>query len=278
MRVDGLGRSKVNHDRSIANVVRRVFRLKELVHRDRAAQFFYRHCLQEGWTLAAAVSAALNDWSAEVLGQFSATGWSEVLDRSVGPFTSDKSLNAHCQAIATELGLRAMRGNIDPACQERGVAWAVHRLIIANEVGEENVGQARSPWSAGAHISWRPGTFTGGAISAQQTLVRLYERMPAAHNQLVLLLVSLGAVSPSAGIEKAIFRYDDMGAGMMSGYRVGTATPEQPITEWDKDFVITDAAAALSELPKSLVDRLKSAIESVNPFWPEFSARHRLRW
>ena len=270
--------AKMSNEQSIANAVRRLFGFKELLPRDSAALIFYEQALDEGRILTSAIAGRLDDWSTEVLGPFSSTGWSEQLDRRIGPFTSHKTIDLHCRAIAIAIGLRAMHGNMDPISQERVVAWEVHRLVVANDVGEENVGRAPSPWRAGAHISWRAGTFTGGAVSAQQKLVRLYEKMPTAHDQLVLLLVSLGAVSPTDGIEKALFQCEGIGAGMISGLRVGTAIPEQPITEWDNDFVITDAAAALSDLPKFLVDRLISAIESVNPFWPEFSARHRLSW
>lgn len=225
------------------------------------------------------MATALNNWSSDVLGPFSANGWSEELDRGVGPFTSNRSLDLHCDAIATAIGLQAIRGNIDPMSQEGVVEWEVHRLIVASDVGEENVGRARSPWpNAEMHVLWQPGSFEGGLSSEQQRLVRRYEGKQAARDKLVLLLISLNVISPRFGIEKALFKRESLGGDLIGSVRVGTESPEQPITEWEEGFVITDAVAALADMPQSMVERLTSAIENVDPFWPGFSSRHRLIW
>jgi hypothetical protein len=262
---------------SIANEVRRILGCRELTTRDLAAQMFYRHCLKEGWSLASTVSAVLNDWSLEVLGAFSATRWSEDLGRRLGPFTSDRLFDSHCLAITSAIGLGAMRGIAN--FPEQAMAWKIHRLIVASDVGEKNVGRPCSPWGPnGMHILFRPGAFEGGTASQQQSLLRLYERKPAALDKLVVLLVSIGALSPTSGIETAIFEHEQLGGGMIGASRVGTTVPEGPITEWNSDFVIKDAGAALSDLPKRLVDQLLLELESVNSFWPQFSERHRLSW
>jgi hypothetical protein len=188
-------------------------------------------------------------------------------------------LDANCFALVLATGLRASHGNIDPSSQEQVIQFGVHRLIVARDVGEENVGSTPNPWPVPKmHVSYRPGTFTGGMPSKLQQLVRFYEDMPVAAHKLVLMLISLGRISPTGGIAKNVFRDEAIAGGIVARYLLEAAELGTPITEWERDLQIIDADLALGEFPKVLSDRIISAIEAINPFWPKFSLEHRLTW
>jgi hypothetical protein len=263
----------------IIDALRRCCGLKKQVRRDIASREFYRHAGEEGQKLAVCVADALNDWSCGALGPYSENRWSEIFDRRVGPFTSGKVTEMHCHAIALAAGLSALRDNIDPPSQNDVVAWDVHRMIVASDVGEGNIGRAKSPWPApDMHVSWAPGSFEGGMRSEQQRRVRFYQSSRTTEEKLVVLLISLGALSPEKGIEKPLFRRERLAADLVRFIQVGSEVPEQPITDWDEEFVITDPAAALGAFPREVQVRLTTAIEQIDPFWPSFTASHRLVW
>ena len=261
--------------------VRHLLGLKDRIHRDLAAERFVAHCEAEAKKLQSVVNTALNEQAA----YSNARRLQLVSDVHLVPNSPSvkpalKSvLDEHCFAIALAAGLDAVYGNVDPPDQERVMTGIIHRLIVAKDVGEENVGHAPTPYpTLGVHVSYAPGTLTGGVASELQKLVRLYEEMKTPPHKLVLLLVSLGAIAPTTGIGKAFYRDEKITANFVARNLVGTVAPGKPITEWDSDFVITDVDAALSEIPKVLVDQMVSAIQVVNPFWPEFSRQHRLTW
>ena len=249
---------------------------KKRIHRDRAAEIFIAHCEVEAKKLEALVDAALREKNKGRL--HLVAGDSLEASSPVPEPLPNAPLASHCFALVLATGLRAIYGNIDPPSQDRVIEWNVHHLIVAKDVGEENVGHAPSPWpTPGMHVSYAPGTLTGGVASELQRLVRLYEEMKMPPHKLVLLLVSLGVIAPTVGIGKAVYRTEVL-EGIVAGYRVGTATLVEPATAWEQDFVITDADEALSELPKVLVDQMVSAIECVDPFWPAFSEKHYVTW
>ena len=261
--------------------VRHLLGLKDRLHRDLAAEIFVAHCEAEAKKLQSVVNTALNERAAHS----NATRLQLVSDVHLAPNSpavgavAQSLLGSHCFALTLATGLRAIYGNIDPSSQDSVIVWAVHSLIVAKDVGEENVGHAPTPYpTPGVHVSYAPGTLAGGVASELQKFVRLYEEMKTAPHKLVLLLVSLGAIAPTNGIEKKVFREEKIGEGFVAQYLLGTVTLGKPITEWADDLVIKDADAALSELPKVSVDQMVSAIQGVNPFWPEFSRQHRLTW
>ncbi len=61
--------------------------------------------------------------------------------------------------------------------------------------------------------------------------------------------------------------------------RIGTEQPDPDVfDEWQDNVQITDADAALSDLPNDLVSPIISAIGAVDPFWPTYCEFHRLTW
>ena len=250
---------------------------KKRIHRDRVAEIFISHCEAEAKKLESVGDAALREKNKGRLHLVSDEN--SVANSPVAEPVPNPLLASHCFALVLAAGLDAVYGNVDPPDQERVMTWIIHRLIVAKDVGEENVGHVPSPRPAPSmHVSYAPGTFTGGVASELQNLVRLYEEMKTPPHKLVLLLVSLGAIAPTTGIGKAVYRDEKIGPNFVARNLVGTVAPGKLITEWDRDFVITDADAALSELPKVLADQMVSAIECVDTFWPEFSAKHFVTW
>jgi hypothetical protein len=264
--------------------LRSLLGLKDHVHRDRVPAVFLTHCRAEAENLKDQFVAGFSDYcdggsGRPALQAVLTRPWAQYRN---GEFiVSDRTLlDAHCFAMATAAGLDAIYDHIDPRSQARGTAWDIHRRIVAEDVGEKNVGHAPSPRPRpGMHISYVPGSFTGGIASPQHWLVNRYQEFASATDRVVLLLLSLRVIAPRSGIGKALYAREEVEGWLVLMNRYGTIHPApDPIDEWAEGLVVTDSKAALSELPTPMVRRLVRAVEQVDPFWPAYSQRHRLTY
>lgn len=257
---------------------------KKKIHRDKAGMIFLDHCRVEAEKLKNALVP-------ELFSYCDGQGNPRALDaitslppvRLVDDKPSSKArplLDAHCLALTTAVGMESIRRHIDPTDQSDVMIRIVSKLIIGDDVGAENVGHAPNPWpTPHAHVLYIPGTFVGGIPSHQQKITERYRQFHTAPEQLVALLVGLHLFFPSVGICKAIYSEENLGHGIIGKNIVGTirATSEE-MGSWHRDLKITDAAAALAELPPAMAQSLLSAIDGVDRFWPTYCRHHKLTW
>jgi hypothetical protein len=261
-----------------------MFGRKQKVHREDAAKLFVEHCRAEGAKLCEDIIQHLRHYCDGYHHRlhFDAIASHPLLSYKNGRFepAARSLLAAHCYAIATATGLAAIRGNIDPGSQCDVMIWQAHKLIVEEDVGAENAGSSPSPWrTPGVRVHYPPGTFTGGVASQQQALINRYEPLRSVAERLVVFLLSLGVIRPRHGISKVLFHETQLGNGIVGRNRVGLmdVDPDQ-INEWEPDLQITDASAALAELPGATLKLLLRAIQNIDPFWPRFGRHRRLVW
>lgn len=262
---------------------RALFRTKVAVHRDSAAVLCMEHCHKEAELLRARILETLAPYCDGATGRPTIAHVANLPMVSFGGgiFEPKKRmlLDAHCYAMALAASLGSCRA-IDPPDQGSVMQWNINRLVVGEDVGPENIGRAPNPSPhSGMHISYAPGAFVHGTPSLQQRLVGRYLRLDSAGERLVMLLLSVHALRPDAGIHVAVYSETALGNGIVGRNRVGfrRPTPDQ-IDEWEDDLEITDADAALAGLPADTTRKLLCAIEAIDPFWPIFSQKHRLTW
>ncbi|MGP0094706.1 MAG: hypothetical protein ACLPKB_32855 [Xanthobacteraceae bacterium] len=188
-------------------------------------------------------------------------------------------LAAHCYAMTTAIGLDAVRRHIDPYSQAEVMEWMLYELIVEEDVGPENVGTAPSPWPTPMlHVQWAPGTFEHGLPSQQKLLTDKYAGL-SSRRKVVVLLLALRVIRPRRGVSKLLYQTTDFGSGVVGSNRIGSTQPDpDDLDEWEDDLQITDAGAALNELPTDIAMEMISAIRAVDPFWPTFGKSHRVTW
>ena len=110
--------------------------------------------------------------------------------------------------------------------------------------------------------------------SQQKELTDRYKRL-SAPQKLVVLLMALKVFLPKRGVRRVLYRKTDLGGGIVSLNEAGEEQPVQDdLDEWSDDLKITDADAALRDLPGDFVGSMISAINAVAPFLPAFGKSH----
>jgi hypothetical protein len=255
-----------------------------LTNCDDAVAAFIQHGYSEAKKLQTSLVAALSGYCD---GQNGRPAIEAVMSRPLVTFETGRFENrsaeralvaAHCYAIATALGLKALyASHFDPPHARSTIEFRIHKRIVADDVGPENVGTPPSPWpNPRTHVQYAPGTFAHGVPSQQQRITNRYVRTGSSAKA-VLLLMALKVFSPRSGVSMIIFQRTEIASGLHGLHKIGTREPDPAeLDEWDRDLEITDPAAALSQLPNALVDPIVSAIEAIDPFWPRYSQAHRL--
>lgn len=273
---------------------RRAENPKVPIHRDEAAEVFIQHCHQEADKLLASISRPLRTYCDGRGGRpsFDVVMSLPLLRFDAGQFKSqsaDRGLIAsHCYAIATATGLGALY-HIDSFSQARVMEWIIYERIIKEDVGSGNVGRPPSPRRKPKnrpggprvvvmHVQWLPGTFEGGVPSLQKKLTDRYICLSASQ-KVVVLLMALKIIRPRRGVRKVLYHKNEVGGGIITLSRIGTVHPDpNDLDEWSDHLEITDADAALSDLPAEVVSPLIAAVNAIDPFWPTFAKSHRLTW
>ena len=162
------------------------------------------------------------------------------------------------------------------------MTWRLHRMLVAEDVGEANVGHTPSPrLPSGGHVLRRPGALEGGVPSTLQVIANTYAsilRNPfgapdALGRAVTVLLCTLGVLADGRGIRRRNWKRIDLGTGLVGMNEIpGDPAPVTPdaLEAWD-DCAIGDPTEALSALPLPLSDRLREMLSAVDPFWPAFT-------
>jgi len=261
------------------------FKKKVLIHRDEAAKIFMEHCRQEAGQALARIIVPLR-WYCD--GKDGRPTLDDVMSRPLLTFdagqfktrSAERGLvAAHCYAITTAIGLDALHHHIDPYSQADVMEWSAYELIVEEDVGPENVGTPPPPWPTPMlHVQWAPGTFEHGVPSQQKLLTDRYTRL-SSMRKVVVLLLALKVIRPRRGVSKVLHRNSNFGGAVVGLDQVGTLQPDpDDLDEWEDDLQITDAGAALNELPTDIAMEMVSVVRAVDPFWPTFGKSHRVTW
>lgn len=143
--------------------VRDIF-LGPSVYRDDAAADAVQHAIRVGGSLAEEIRNELLTaaFRAKIDISSALDTPLSVIDGGSGSEEPGSLIKATSVGAVAAVGIEELYRSGIAKALDRVLHSIVARSIAAWEVGEENSGQAPSPWQGGVHIYWAPGTLTGG--------------------------------------------------------------------------------------------------------------------
>jgi len=228
------------------------------VHRDVAAADAIETAIKSGKLLANEIrndiAASARDTNLDI--SYALDAPLAIIDGGSGITEPGSLLQAACVGTVAAVGIRELILSRLASSQDGVLHAKVARGIAAWEVGQENVGDAPSPWQGGAHISWSKGTLSGGRTSVANKLMETFimtgqtTREENAQFFAQTIVASLGlSPDPCAARPPQVSVLNRLGLG-----------------------------SGLPILPKSAINTVAERILAIDLFWPSYLDGKEVIW